>query len=895
MGAQKLKILVVDDEKDIGGLLISLAADDYQGIYSSSAEDALVKLKEFSSEIVCVISDYKMDGMTGLDLLNFMRKDYKEIPFILVSGFVTREEALAGIEVKSSSFISKPFNNDLMLAQIKRHGSERASLIQERKILEQIFIEESSSIVEDLEPLIMSLEQKPNDMEALNTIFRLVHTIKGSSGVLETTHIRSYVHKYEDLLSKLKTGAMVATPEIVSILLKGFDIVGQMIAALRSGKPWTKDVSELAKIFDNSAASGAQAAVQAAQDNGQTGGASRAEQGKETVNVPAAMLDEFMELSGEITVIRNMVNKLVRVIEKEAPGNRNVQQLGDLLDEMHKINSGMQGRLVETRKVALSKVFRPLPRTVRDTARSLGKTIQLKIEGDHIRVDTSLASALSESLVHIVRNSLDHGIEPKEKRLERKKNPQGTIIIRAEESGDEVIISIQDDGGGLDMSRIKSKAVERGLYSAADIEALSAQKIYSLIFESGFSTAQQVTDVSGRGVGMDMVRSSIQKVKGRIDIDSELGRGTKFALHMPIPKSVLIISSLVVEAAGSTFALPQDSIARLLRLEGQRVKQSIKQLEGTFVLDYEGDLVPIADLGETLGLRPARSVDYYTLDTLNLLIVNTDLTVFALAVDRILDSEEIVVKAVGKFLEQAKVYSGATFMGDGSVGLILNAEGLAAKAGVISSRAVAIADDDEQVKVIEKTTQEILLFSLWCQGSFGVPLNMIHRLEELRRDTFQVLGDRRVVIYREQTVPLLDMSEILGMPIVKTEDKSSEDLVPVFVIMLHDRYVAFVIREIKDVCLAPISLDVTVRDRDEIAGTVQVNGHVVSVLDIFSILDKAGILKTFDPEGVLGKFAHGSTTVPEEILVEEEQIVLDKVANGDESPTTFAGDGWGLF
>ncbi|MEI6397129.1 MAG: response regulator, partial [Pseudomonadota bacterium] len=217
MGAQKLKILVVDDEKDIGDLLISLAADDYQGIYSSSAEDALVKLKEFSSEIVCVISDYKMDGMTGLDLLNAMHKDYKEIPFILVSGFVTREEALAGIEVKSSSFISKPFNNDLMLAQIKRHGSERALLIQERKILEQIFIEESSSIVEDLEPLIMSLEQKPNDMEALNTIFRLVHTIKGSSGVLETTHIRSYVHKYEDLLSKLKTGAMVATPEIVSI------------------------------------------------------------------------------------------------------------------------------------------------------------------------------------------------------------------------------------------------------------------------------------------------------------------------------------------------------------------------------------------------------------------------------------------------------------------------------------------------------------------------------------------------------------------------------------------------------------------------------------------------------------------------------------------------------
>ena len=285
-----------------------------------------------------------------------------------------------------------------------------------------------------------------------------------------------------------------------------------MIAGLRKGEEWTQNVEDLAKIFDIK--SGAPQAAQADAGQGAAGPA-RADAAKDTVNVPAVMLDEFMELSGEITVIRNMVNKLVRVIEKETPGNKNVQHLGELLDEMHKINSGMQGRLIETRKVALSKVFRPLPRTVRDTARALGKTINLKIEGDSIRVDTALAQALSDSLVHIVRNSLDHGIEPKEKRLERKKNPEGTIIIRAREVGEDVIVSIQDDGGGLDTSRIKKKAVERGLYTASEIEQLSISKIYSLIFESGFSTAQQVTDVSGRGVGMDMVRSSIQKVKGR--------------------------------------------------------------------------------------------------------------------------------------------------------------------------------------------------------------------------------------------------------------------------------------------------------------------------------------------------------------------------------------------
>lgn len=890
----KLKVLVVDDEREIGKLVVDVVSSHYEGAHVESGEEALSFLEQHGSEVVCIISDYKMQGMSGLELRQAMSEKQKEIPFILLSGFITKDDAIKGMESKISAFQSKPFEPDKLLELVKRLANDRESTIRERLALEQIFIEEASNIVEELEPLIMSLEQRPNDMELLNTIFRLVHTIKGSSGVLESTHIRSYVHKYEDLLSKLKNGVMVATPEIVSVLLQGFDIVSQMIAGLRKAEPWTQNVEVLAKIFD--VQSGTDGGNAVATTNPATGGAPARNEGpKDTVNVPSAMLDEFMELSGEITVIRNMVNKLVRVIEKEAPSNRNVQHLGELLEEMHKINSGMQGRLIETRKVALSKVFRPLPRTVRDTARGLGKNVNLTIEGDQIRVDTSLAQVLTDSLVHIVRNSIDHGIEKRELRVQRKKNADGSIIIRAVETGEEVVVSIQDDGGGLDLSRIKKKAVERGLYSASEIEQLSTQKVYSLIFESGFSTAQQVTDVSGRGVGMDMVRSSVQKVKGRIDIDSDFGKGTSFSLHLPIPKSVLIISSLVVEAAGRDFAIPQDSIARLLRFEGKKVEKSIKRLEGAFVLEYEGLLVPLIDLGETLGLRPRYSVDFLVHDNQSILIVKTDESMFALAVDRILDSEEIVVKSVGKHLERLRVYGGATFMGDGSVGLILSADGIAEVAGISGGRIVSTqAVEPKKKERLSEELQEILLFKLWCDGLYAVPLSLIHRLEELPRSSVQVLGDRRVVIYREQVVPMIDITDELAIKNKDGELKNEQDPISVFVMMIHDRYVAFVIREIKDVCTVPRQLDTAVRDRETIAGTLEVNGKVVSMLDMFAILDKARILKTADSDGGLKKFAHGPSQNSDPIT-EAHTSQLTQPEKTDTPSNAFTGDGWGLF
>lgn len=890
----KLKVLIVDDEKEIGHLIKDLLAPFYDGVYAASGKEALDTLKKIGSAVVCIVSDYKMPDMNGIQLRQSMPERFFEIPFILLSGYITKEDALAGLDAKISAMMPKPFDVPALLDLVKKHAQSRESFIRERMVLEQIFVEEASGIVEELEPLIMSLEQRPNDVETINTIFRLVHTIKGSSGVLESNHIRTYVHKYEDLLSKMKSGAVVATPEVVSILLQGFDVVGKMISALKSGEEWNQDPEKLARIFElNQTSAGGEAQHSAA--IGAAGGV-KAESGKESVNVPTVMLDEFMELSGEITVIRNMVNKLVRVIEKESPGSRNVQHLGELLDEMHKINSGIQGRLIETRKVPLSKVFRPLPRAVRDTAKSLGKVIDFKVEGDHIRVDSSLAQVLSDSLIHIVRNSIDHGIETREMRIQRKKRPEGSLTIRASEKGEEVVITIQDDGGGLDSSKIKKKAVERGLYSSADVERLPVSKIHSLIFESGFSTASQITDVSGRGVGMDMVRSSVQKVKGRVEIDSALGKGTTFSLHLPVPKSVLIINSLVVESCGRDFAIPQDSIARLLRLEGKKLKQSVKKLEGAYILDYEGELIPLTDLGETLGLRPKQSVNYLSSETQNILIARTDSAYFALSVDRVMDSEEIVVKSVGKHMDRLKVYAGATFMGDGSVGLVLSVDGIAEMSSVMGGITVPNSTAAGDVTSGESSAlREILLFDLWCQGTYAFPLAVVHRLEEIAVNTIQSIGDRQVVIYREQVMPLIDLTDALGIAVKDHKKNLHQEKVSVIVSMVNERYVGFIVRSIGDVCAILDNIDSSIRDRAYIEGSVDINGRVTSILAADAILESQGIIKTPDAKERLQNFAHGPSTEPANSSPMIDAVHLDENKKTEAEPTAIAGDGWGLF
>lgn len=751
--------------------------------------------------------------------------------------------------------------------------SERVGQIEEKLLLERAFIEESLALLDESEPLVLRLEENPGDMDALNTVFRNIHTIKGSSGFFDQNPIPEFLHHFEDVLSKMKAGKMPVTQTSTTVMLKGIDVTRQMLGALQDHVSWAGDVADAVRMFDFPSQGGvAQAVTPAADAVGEPAreiddsrgdpkvDAKADSKAREAIQVPVQMLDEFMELSGEITVIRNMVNKLVRAIEKEAPGNRNVSLLGELLDEMHKINSSVQGRLTELRKVPAGRILKTLPRAVRDMSKSLGKQIDLKIEGESLRLDTAVAQILGESLVHLVRNAVDHGIELPDVRVARGKSTGGTLEVSLHEEGDEIIATVKDDGGGIDPAKIRQKLVSSGKVSESEVMSWAESRLLAQIFESGFSTASQVTGISGRGVGMDMVKNSVEKLRGRIDIESKVNSGTTFILRLPIPKSVLIVSSLLVQASGKAFAVPQDRIVRLLRVADARAQGMVRSVEGGMVIDFHGELIPVLDLGVVLGLRESMpDLNSNIADMASFIVIQAEGGIYACHVDAILDSEEIVMKKVGAQLEGRKAFSGATFMGDGTVGLILNVDGIA-ELGRVHLSYADLKKPARTLQTIRKN--DILLVDVEVPGDFGVPMDSVYRLEDFEAVQVKQSIDRSVVVYRDQAMPLVDLSLIIKAGAegsFRPAPVSMEDRERAFVLVFRTRMGQFfgcVVDRIKDFISLEEDLRPTNRSYECIKGSVIIDSRIISVLDPEVIVDVAS--RAFDRPAPAGLVAPGS-------------------------------------
>ena len=541
-----LKILCVDDEPSILALYESTIKEDgFTPILCSDPLQAVNIYKEQQSSILLVISDYQMPQMTGFEFRKAVMVEDQSIPFIVVSSYVSKDMALAALNLKIEAFYDKPVLDADLSKIIEKYAKSRMELIRESQVLESVFIEEASTILDEMDSVLLALDHDRSSQEKINLIFRGAHTIKGSSGVLSSDVITRYVHKYEDIISAVKKGQTEFTDSIYEILLKGYDRIKELVSAAGEKKLANYRLDALLpelEVDKNSTKK--EGPKKTDTPAAQTVAAGPVQKAKDTISVPISMLEQLSSCSGEITVIRNMVNKLVKGLELQYVGNRDIQNLGELLEEMHKINGTIQTHITDLRKVPLTGVLKPIPRIIRDLAKDLNKSIDLVIEGDKLRVDNALATVCSNSLVHLVRNSADHGIESLAVRRELGKPESGTINIKCKEVGEEVQISIQDDGKGIDPKMIRNKAIEKGIHTAQQLSEMNEQQILGIIFASGFSTAAKVTDVSGRGVGMDMVRSSVEAVGGQIHIESKPGKGSTFLLKLPIPKSVLIITAL---------------------------------------------------------------------------------------------------------------------------------------------------------------------------------------------------------------------------------------------------------------------------------------------------------------------------------------------------------------
>ena len=656
------------------------------------------------------------------------------------------------------------------------------------------FLLECQEGLSQIESQLVVLEDEPSSVAVLSSIFRVVHSIKGASGFLGFSQMAAVSHEGEELLGKLREGELQPSPSIVSGLLAMADAMRSMIAsietthqegdrddsalvmrlrALQSGRAddLATDVSRSLEPSDEPppiAATRPGDAGPAAQiDVSKNGGqgpdgveavappeSSPASEGaigqpsilgESTIRVDVALLDKLMNLVGELVLTRNQM-LLCSLVRDEAMFQASSHKLNLITTEL-------QSGMMKTRMQPIRNLSSKLPRVVRDLSLACGKTAKIVMEGEDTELDRTLSEAVKDPITHIIRNAIDHGIEAAERRISRGKPAEGTIRLRAYHEGGMVNIEVSDDGNGIDPDKIRRKALERGWLTEDQANRWSDHELLGLIFRPGFSTAESLTMVSGRGVGMDVVKSRIESIGGRVDASSRVGVGT--TIKMKIPLTLTIVNALIVCAGGDRFAIPQVNLVELIRLDGDAVKTGLVEVQGTRVGRYRGRLLPLIDLNQVLRIRPDDERRDH--DSVSIVVLQADQHHFGLIVDRIDDAREIVVRPLARQLRGIGCLAGATIMGDGKIALILDVFGLSK--GLDGSQPMQNDAAADATAVAEEDGLRKLLLLRGTDGSpFAIELAEVDRLETFASTSVEWIAGSPLVQYRETLLPLIDVS-----------------------------------------------------------------------------------------------------------------------------------------
>jgi two-component system chemotaxis sensor kinase CheA len=766
------------------------------------------------------------------------------------------------------------------------------------------FLIESNENLDRLDQELVKLEVEPSSKELLASIFRTIHTIKGSCGFLGFANLEKVAHAGESLLSLLRDGKLALTEDVTSGLLAMVDAVRCMLGEIQvSEHDGENDYPELreqlkqlqsgesAKTVPGTAIPSAessqstvqsldvpsnQAPVPAAEPSPDAGririldvgpaapptppsgemvassGASlsqeeaatqtqesRRESGVETVRVGVTLLDKLMNLVGELVLARNQLLQFSNTAQDAS--------FHAVSQRMNLIATELQEDVMKTRMQPIGNVWNKFPRTVRDLAHGCGKEVRLEMVGQDTELDRTIIEAIKDPLTHLVRNSMDHGIETPEARLQAGKDATGVLTLRAFHEGGQVNIEISDDGAGLNGDRIRKKAVERGLTSAEQAARMPDRDVFNLIFLPGFSTAEKITNVSGRGVGMDVVKTNVEKIGGTVDVQSTAGKGT--TVRVKIPLTLAIIPALVVRCRGERFAIPQISLTELVRLESGK---AIEMVHGAPVYRLRGQLLPLVFLSQTLNARQRREdggenenlpleneKKERTLQNVNIVVLQAEGRQFGLVVDDILDTEEIVVKPLGKQLKGISAYSGATIMGDGRVALILDVLGLAQRAQVIAEARDSARDErhSEITKEASRDDHALLLAQNGLEGRVAIPLALVARLEEFPRTVIELAGKQEVMQYRGQIIPLVRLSEIIPAT-SDAEMLANAGSIQVVVYAEGRHTVGLIVDRIVDIVEERAALE-SLAPRAGVVGSFVTQRHVTDLLDVPAIVRAA--------------------------------------------------------
>jgi two-component system, chemotaxis family, sensor kinase CheA len=750
------------------------------------------------------------------------------------------------------------------------------------------FLTETSESLDTVDNQLVRFEQEPNNAKILDNIFRLVHTIKGTCGFLGLPRLEALAHAGETLMGKFRDG-MPVTAEAVTLILSSIDRIKEILGGLEAteAEPDGNDqdlITKLEKMVERgmetmpqSPSAPAKSAV--AQDTMVTqtlerplrpGEVSldeleRAFRETTTEMVPPAApkarpaaapgprpasskeakpavrksapepdsvegdrvanqsirvnvdtLEHLMTMVSELVLTRNQLLEISRRNEDT--------EFKVPLQRLSNVTAELQEGVMKTRMQPIGNAWQKLPRIVRDLAGELGKQIELEMHGADTELDRQVLDLIKDPLTHMVRNSADHGLETAAERLAAGKPEQGTIRLSAYHEGGHIIICIADNGRGLSTEKIKAKALVNGLVSETELEKMTEAQIHKFIFAPGFSTAAAITSVSGRGVGMDVVRTNIDQIGGTIDIKSVAGEGSSVTIKIPL--TLAIVSALIVEAGGDRFAIPQLSVVELVRARANS-EHRIERIKDTAVLRLRNKLLPLMHLKKLLKMEDGSSSDP---ENGFIVVTQVGSQTFGIVVDGVFHTEEIVVKPMSTKLRHIDMFSGNTILGDGAVIMIIDPNGIAQALGASGAATHEIADENAALRAssAEQLTS-LLVFRAGSTQPKAVPLGLVTRLEEIAADKMELSNGRHMVQYRDQLMPLVQMS---GVTVATT------GVQPILVFADDGRSMGLVVDEIIDIVEEKLNIEVAGGEAG-ILGSAVIKGQATEVIDVGHFLPMA--------------------------------------------------------
>lgn len=739
------------------------------------------------------------------------------------------------------------------------------------------FLTETNESLGELDLDLVRLEQNPNDKNLLSNIFRLMHTIKGTCGFLGLPRLEKVAHHAENVLGRFRDGELEVTPDYVTLIFESLDCIKGILGGIEETgqEPTGDDTALIAKLDavyegrdegasdapavsapvtttneaivmdeepdehgfvpvrapshpgykaqqEQKAPTPSQEAMEEPQKTEEAPAPAQVQGtpiSQQTLRVNVDVLENLMTMVSELVLTRNQLLQISRV-QKDNEFEAPLQRLNHVVSEL-------QEGVMKTRMQPIGNAWSKLPRIIRDLSMELGKKIDLVMKGQDTELDRQVLEMIKDPLTHMVRNSADHGIEMPADRVAAGKPETGTVLLNAYHEGGHIIIEIKDDGKGLPLEKIKSKIVANGLATEDELAEMTPQQIHQFIFKAGFSTAEQVTSVSGRGVGMDVVRTNIEKIGGSIELISKEGQGSTFLIKIPL--TLAIVSALIVEVATEKYAIPQ-LVVRELVMVNHNGENQIEFIKGSPVLRLRDQLLPLVKLQDVLKLQSSEAIEDMAANDEGfanhkyIVVTQIGAYQFGVIVDKVFDTEEIVVKPVAQILKDIEMFSGNTILGDGSVIMILDPAGVAKATGNIDTASDNVDENaaDENAQAGNEKTA-LILFRAGDKAPKAVHLSLVARLENIKLSDIETSGNNIMVQYRGELMPLT--------PFYPSMDLSGDGEKPILVFTDEGRSMGLIVDEILDITETIVDVQVEARSPG-LFGSAIIEGKATDIVDV---------------------------------------------------------------